>query len=90
MDLLSEADKEKIRELKKIFSEHTDDLDFITNILGLKLDEIDELIKNNHTSQAIDMINNAKIAFGDHIGFNIGQLEDDVLSKIISSDYDTG
>ena len=89
MDLLSEADKEKIRELKKIFSEHTDDLDFITNILGLKLDEIDELIKNNHTSQAIDMINNAKIAFGDHIGFNIGQLEDDVLSKIISSEYDT-
>ena len=89
MDLLSEVDKDKIRELQKIFSENTNDLNFITDVLGLKLDEIDELIKNNKTSQAIDIINNAKIAFGEHIGFNIGNLQDDVLSKIISSEYDT-
>lgn len=86
---IREKDKEVIRELKEIFSNNSDDLDFITDVLGLKLEEIKTLIDKNKGTEAIDIINKSKIGYGDYIGFNIGDLEDNMLNKIISSEYDT-
>lgn len=89
MSKVSESDKETIRELKEIFANNSEDLDFITNVLGLKLEEVKSLIDNNAGAEAVDMINSSKISYGDYIGFNIGELEDSALEKIISAEYDT-
>lgn len=86
---VAENDKGIIRELKEIFSNNSEDLNFITDVLGLKLEEVKNLIDNNAGAEAIDVINSSKISYGEYIGFNIGELEDSALNKIISSEYDT-
>lgn len=85
----SEKDKTVIRELQEIFSNNSEDLNFVTEVLGLKMEEIKSLIDNDAGDKAINLINKSKISYGDYIGFNIGELEDSVLNKIISSEYDT-
>ena len=89
MSEINKIDKDNVNEMKKIFSEHSEDLDFINDVLGLKLEEIDDLIKNNAGAEAIDMINSSKISYGQYIGFNIGELDDIALEKIASLEYDS-
>lgn len=88
MTNLTNNDTETIGKLKEIISQNADDINFVTDVLGLDFDSIDSLITNNDVDKAVDMINKSKIAFGDFIGLDIGDLTTDDMNKILTGNYD--
>lgn len=85
----SKKDLEIVEGFKNVFTKHASNLDFQRDVLGLNLEKIDELLKYNETSKAVDLMNSVKISYGEYIGKNISELDNTHLKKIINGNYDT-
>lgn len=89
MNSYTKEDLEVMKKIKNIYSKHSDSLEFQRQVLNMDLDSINELLKNNRTSEALDAMNSAKVAYGEYIGLSISELDDKALKKILSGEYDS-
>lgn len=80
-------DSEALKTFQNVYSENASNLQFQKEVLGWDFDKIDDLIKNNKTSDAMSTINASKIAHGKYAGYSLGNLDSTQVKEILDISY---